>query len=104
MEYRRHRIRHELGRGYFHSTLHPRRVFDKIDLYGGSGEQSTGEDSNELSYLTHRLLPQEQAGGDSSQQQEPCGGEAHCTDSNADGRSAKPVEQAENKIDAADDG
>ena len=43
----------EFGRGYFYPALHPRRMFDKIDLDGGSREQTARQDSDELDYLTH---------------------------------------------------
>src|SRR5713226_7053147 len=45
-----------------------------------------------------------QAGGNSLQRQNPCGGEAAGTNGNADGGSTKPVEQGDNQIDAPDQG
>ena len=37
----------------FRSALHPRRMFDKGDVDGGSGEQGTSENCDELRDLPH---------------------------------------------------
>jgi hypothetical protein len=44
----------KLGSGYFHSALHPRRMFDKGDVDGGSGEQGTRENRDEFGDVPHQ--------------------------------------------------
>ena len=53
-----------------------------------------------ISGLVYRL----EQGDESAQRQNPCCGEAASANGNVDGGSAKPVEQGENQIDAADHG
>lgn len=43
----------KLGSSYLHSALHPRRMFDKSDVYGDSCEQGTRENSDKFGDLAH---------------------------------------------------
>jgi hypothetical protein len=47
--------------------------------------------------LLSKITTAGQSGNESSQRKNPCEGEAASTNGNADGRSAKPVEQAKSR-------
>ena len=47
----------KFGSSYFDPALHSGRMFDKVDVDGGSREQAARQDSNEFGNLAHRFLP-----------------------------------------------
>jgi hypothetical protein len=46
--------RREFGDGYFRPALHPCRMFDEIDVDGGSREQGARKHRNEFGKLAHQ--------------------------------------------------
>ena len=74
----------------------------------GLGLETARDLIREVQHTYPELLAERNAselrGDESVQRQNPCCGEAASANGNVDGGSAKPVEQGENQIDAADHG